>query len=141
MNQTLIEDVRQSVMQSFGDVHGIYYPTTMVNYPNITVVDIEHQVEPFVSISLDLSKVEKAALGDKELLVPGVLEVYFYYREGTGTQDSMIYTDTLNAHLCMQQVGAIYYHAAKPMRVTTFPAWVGTLNYIKFDVSSALACG
>ena len=140
MSQTLLEDVRQSVVGAFKSVQDAYYPTTLVNYPNITVVDLEHQVDPFVSLSLDLSKATRAALADKELLVPGVLEVYFYFREGTGTQESTIYTDKLNEHLCMQQNGAIYYHAVKPMRVTTFPAWVGTLNYIRFDISSALLC-
>jgi hypothetical protein len=136
MSLTLLEDVRKSVIQTFKDVQGLYYPAMSVNYPNLTVVDIEHQADPFVSVSLDLSKVERAALGDKELLVPGVLEVYYYFREGTGTSSALNYTDTLNAYLCMQQIGDIYYHAVKPMNVKTFPAWVGVLNYIRFDISS-----
>lgn len=137
MSQTLLEDVRKSVIQTFSDVQGIYYPDMKVGYPNWNIVDIEHQVDPFAKVSLDLSKAERAALGDTEQLVPGVLEVYYYFREGTGTSAATKYTDVLNAHMCMQQVGDIYYHAVKPMNVKTFPAWVGVLNYIKFDISSA----
>ena len=137
MSLTLLEDVRASVLGAFQTAHAVGYAATKVNYPNLVVVDLEHQRDPFVSVELDLSKVEKAALGDTELLVPGVLQVYFYYREGTGTSGAFSYTDSLNTNLCMQQHGAIYYHVVKPMPVTTFPAWVGLLNYIKFDVSAS----
>jgi len=137
MSLTLLEDVRQAVISAFQTAHAVSYSATKVNYPNLVVVDLEHQVAPFVSVELDLSKVTRAALADTELLVPGVLQVYFYYREGTGTSGALRYTDSLNTNLCMRQHGAIYYHAVKPMPVTTFPAWVGLLNYIKFDLNKA----
>jgi hypothetical protein len=137
MSLTLLEDVRQSVIGAFQTAHAVSYSATKVNYPNLVVVDLEHQAAPFVSVELDLSAVTKAALGDSELLVPGVLQVYFYYRQGTGTLDAFKYTDSMNANLCMRQIGSVYYHAVKPIPVTTFPAWVGMLNYIKFDVSAS----
>ena len=73
MSQTLLEDVRQSVVGAFKSVQDTYYPTTLVNYPNITVVDLEHQVDPFVSLSLDLSKATQAALADKVLIVAMIM--------------------------------------------------------------------
>jgi len=138
MSQTLLEDVRKSVMTAFQTAHAVSYSTTKVNYPNLMIVDIEHQRDPFVTLHLDLSKVERAAMGDSELLVPGALSVYFYFREGTGTSAAMTYTDMLNSRLGMKHIGHVYYHVVKPIDVITFPGWVGVLNYIKFDVSRSV---
>ena len=135
-----LEDVRQEVIgaiQSFQETH---YPTMKVNYPNFTVVDIEHQKDPFIKVELDFKDIEQAAIGERELLVPGILRVYFYYREGQGMSGAYSYTDALNTYLGMTQVGAIWYHVAKPMNIKTFPGWEGCLNTIKFDVVKGLVC-
>ena len=138
MSQVLLEDVRQAVMTDFKAVHTAYYPTIKVDYPNLRVVDIETQRDPFVKLSLDLSGIERAALGESELLVPGELSVYFYFREDTGTSAATKYTDMLNTYLGLKQVKFIFYHEAKPFNIKTFPGWLGVLNYIKFDVSRSV---
>lgn len=135
-----LEEVRQAVIGNFQTVHEAQYPTTLAEYPNFSVVDIEHQKEPFVKVELDLKDIEQAAIGERELLVPGVLRVYFYYREGQGMSGAYSYTDALNTYLGMTQIGAIWYHAAKPMNIKTFPGWEGCLNTIKFDVVKNLVC-
>jgi len=138
MSFTKLEDVRQEVIGAFKGVHDAHYPATKVNYPNFVVVDLEHQVDPFVSVALDLSLASRAAIGDNEMIVPGLLLVYYYFREGTGSAGSFGYTDMLNQYLCMQQIGSIAYGAAKPMSIRSFPVWDGLLNYIKFDICSTV---
>lgn len=133
---TSIEEVRQEVISAFKTVHDAHYSATLVNYPNIVVVDIEHQTAPFVSVELDLTKITKAALGEKELLVPGMLFVYFYYRIGTGMAGAYNYTDMLNTYLGQEQVGALYFHEAVPVEVQSFPGWKGLMHTMRFDVSS-----
>lgn len=138
MSQTLLNDVRVAVMSAFQAAHTTTYPLIKVDYPNVSVVDIEHQTDPFVRLHLDLSGIERAAMGDLELLVPGMLSVYFYYKEGTGTLASTQYTDMLNARLGLHQIGHLFFHVVKPIEIKTFPGWVGTMNYIKFDVSRSV---
>lgn len=133
-----LEEVRQTVIGSFKTVHEAHYPSMLVNYPNFVVVDIEHQKNPFISVELDLKDVEQSAIGERDLLVPGTLRVYFYYRVGQGMSGAYSYTDTLNNYIGMSQIGAIWYHAAKPMTVKTFPGWEGCMNTIKFDVVKGL---
>lgn len=135
-----IEEVRQESLIAFKAVHDANFPSTLVNYPNHVVVDIEKQSDPFVSVSLDLTGMERAAIGEREILVPGSLNVYFYYRTGTGTSDAYTYSDMLNQYLGMTQVGALQFRAVQLITVQTFPEWEGLLNTIRFDVVKALAC-
>lgn len=138
MSLTLLDDVRAAVISNFKTVHDTYFPAMKVNYPNLNVVDLERQVDPFVSLYLDLSKLQRAALGEKELLVPGSLYVSFYFKENTGTKASSQYTDMLNNALGMKQVGFIYYREVRPMEIKTFPGWVGTMNHLMFDVNRSV---
>jgi hypothetical protein len=135
-----LDEVRQEVVAAFKQVHDANYPTTLVNYPNLIVVDIENQVDPFVSVDLDLSETERSAVGEKELLVPGNLNVIFYYRENTGTTSSWQYADMLNTNLGMSQVGALQFHPVKPMNIKTFDGWDGLMCTVRFDVVKELSC-
>lgn len=137
---TLLNDVRQEVITAFTDAHQAHYPTTKVNYPNLMIVDIEHQVDPFVSVELDTSRLEQAALGENELLVPGILYIYFYFQKGTGTAHAYDYTDMLNQYLGMQHIGAIYYEAVRPISIETFPGWIGFMNVVRFQISKETVC-
>lgn len=131
---TALNDVRSAVISAFKTVHDAHAPTVKVNYPNLVVVDIEHQTDPFVTLSLDTQGITRAALGETELLVPGFLFVYYYFLENTGTASAYSYTDMLNTYLCMRQVGSIAYGPARPIMIETFPGWKGFMNSIKFDV-------
>jgi len=135
-----LEEVRQAVIGNIQSVHETHYPTTKANYPNFSVVDLEHQKDPFIKVELDLKDVEQAAIGERELSVPGILRVYFYYREGQGMSGAYSYTDMLNTYLGMSQIDAVWYHAAKPMIIKTFPGWEGCMNTIKFEVVKSLVC-
>jgi len=132
-----LEEVRQTVIGAFQTIHEAH-SSLLVNYPNFVVVDIEHQKDPFISVELDLKDISQAAIGERELLIPGILRVYFYYRDGQGSSGSYSYTDMLNTYLGMTQIDAIWYHAAKPMTVKTFPGWLGTMNTLRFDVVKGL---
>ncbi len=135
-----IEEVRQEVTAAFKAIHDANYPTILVNYPNFVVVDIERQEDPFVSLELDLSQLERSAIGERELLIPGVLHVNHYFREGTGTSSTTLYTTMLNEYLGMTQVGALQFQVARPISIQTFPGWLGTMNSIGFDVVPSLSC-
>ena len=120
---TSLDEIRQAVVAAFKAVHEAYYPTTPVNYPGWAVVDVERQTEPFVSLELDLTGIDQAALGETELRVPAAIMVYFHYREGKGMSGSLLYTDMLNAYLGQTQVGSIRYQVAKPIQVSLLKGW------------------
>jgi len=130
----LLEEVRQTVVGAFKTVHDAHYPTTLVNYENFSVVDIEHQEAPFVNLELNFSSTDQAAMGVREIYVSGILSATFYYQEGHGRQGALSYTDMLNQYLCMQSFDGVHYRAVKPYQVVTFPGWVGTMNNIQFEL-------
>ena len=106
----------------------------LVNYPNILVVDIEHQLDPFVSVDLEFRDTSRAAMGEREIYGHGALIVYYYFQDNTGTAGATQYADFLNANIAMQEVGSIAYQAVKCVDIRTFPGWVGKMNTIVFDV-------
>jgi len=55
-----LEEIRQVVTQEFKTAHDLAYPNILVNYPNFLVVDIEHQVQPFVNINIDFGETSRA---------------------------------------------------------------------------------
>ncbi len=135
-----LEEVRQVVMTTFKSVHDVYYPTMLVNYPNFVVVDLEHQIDPFITVELDFDKTPQAALGEKEINVHGTLIVYFYYRIGTGMSGAYDYTDTLNEYLGMSLIDSIKYQAVSVNNIVSFPGWEGVMNSVVFDVVKGLEC-
>lgn len=135
-----LEEVRQSVMTTFKTAHQANYPTTLVNYPNLVVVDLEHQKDPFVSLRLSLSDTSRTAIGEEEIYVNGTLEVYFYYREGTGTAHAANYTDMLNTTISMNIFDSLGYREVKPINIKSFPGWEGCLNSIEFDLVAGPTC-
>ncbi len=135
-----LDDVREETLTVFKAVHDAYHPTVLVNYPNFVVVDIENQEDPFVSVELSMVNSVQAAMGEREILVPGTLTATYYFREGKGLSSAYVYTDTLNNYIGMTQVGALYFHAVQPMDVQTFPGWKGVMNSIRFDVVKELLC-
>jgi len=135
-----LEEVRQSVVAAFKDVHDTHYSSTLVNYPNFTVVDLEHQTDPFVNVELDFTNTEQAALGEKEIYVHGILYVTFYFRDGSGMSGAYSYTDMLNQYLGMSVFNSIGYQAAKVINIQTFPGWQGSMNQIPFDIVTEANC-
>ena len=129
-----LEEVRQVVIGAFKTAHGVSYSTTLVNYPNFVVVDIENQVDPFVSVELDLRKVERSSIGEKDTWIEGTVSAIFYFREGKGSSGSLEYTDMLNNSIAMETINNIYYDVIRPLNVVTFPGWKGVMNDIKFKV-------
>lgn len=134
---TLLNEVRHEVISAFQGVHEAHYPDIKVNYPNLNIVDIEHQKDPFVTIVLDLSASQRAALGETELLVPGYLFVYYFFLKNTGTSGAYGYVDMLNTYIGMQQIGPITYDAVQPTSVESTPGWNEMMCAIRFDISSA----
>ena len=137
---TSLDEVRQAVVGAFQAIHEVHYPSTKVNYPDFDVVDLENQEQPFVNLELDFSAVSQAAMGENELEVPCMFLVTFYYRPGRGSAEALKYTDMLNEYLCMSQIEYIYYGPAVPIPVTTFPGWQGSMNTIKFHLTSFVPC-
>ncbi len=135
-----LETVRQTIASNFQTAHTVGYSTTLVNYPNLVVVDLERQEDPFVSVEIELERTPQAAIGEREILVHGDLRAYFYYRIGTGTSDSLTYADALNEQLGMQLLGEIYFQAVQTMRVHTFPGWEGLMCMFSFDVVAGIDC-
>lgn len=139
---TSLDEVRIAVIRAFRAVHQANYPTTKVNYPDHLVVDLEHQSEPFISVEIDLTGVTHASMGEKDILVPGILHVIHYSREGTGTSQGLKYLDMLNGDdgLALKQVGEIFFNVAKPIPVKTFPEWKGLMCSMRFDLSKGTIC-
>lgn len=135
-----LEDVRQSVITTFKSYHDAINPTVLVNYPNYTVVDIERQKDPFVNVELDLNDTPRAALGEKEILVRGVLHVYYYFRDGSGMAGAYEYADSLNQYISMSLVDSVQYEEVKGYDIQTFPGWKGRLNSIKFNIVDQNVC-
>ena len=129
-----LEEVRQVVTREFKLAHEAAYPTMLVNYPNFLVVDIEHQVDPFINISIDFGDTSRAAMGEREIMGQGTLVVIFYYKEGGGTSGAYSYTDFLNTALSMQELNSLYYSAASTIPIQTFPGWKGIMNRLAFEV-------
>lgn len=136
----LFDEVRREVFAAIKAAHEANYPAMKANYPNLTVVDIEHQEDPFISVELDLSGVRRTALGEREMLVPGRVDVNYYYREGTGSSGAWAYADTLNDILGMVQIGSILFRNVQPIQIQTFPGWKGLQCGLMFDIVPALAC-
>lgn len=133
------DEIRQEVMAAFKIVHEAN-STLLVNYPNHTVVDIERQADPFISLELDFSQHTRSALGEREILAPSFLRIYFYYREGTGMSSAYKYTDMINQYLSMSQVGALQFGENQVLNIQTFPGWLGVMNTLRFDIVPALSC-
>lgn len=133
-----LEEVRREVVGMFKRVHETFYSEIKVNYPDYVIIDIERQKDPFVSVDIDLSGVKRAAYGEREILVPGHLEVFFYSRLNTGMAESLKYTDMLTENLSQLQVGSVCYGALSPRQVQTFPDWKGVKNVIRFDIVAPL---
>jgi len=135
-----LEEVRQSIISTFKGIHDAGYSSTLVNYPNYVVVDLEHQRDPFVSVELETAKIDKGGVGEREIFVRGILRVYYYYRDGTGVANAYTYTDYLNNYLSMTLVGAIQYEAIDVLNVVSFPGWKGCMNSVPFSVVKGLNC-
>jgi len=128
-----LEEVRQTVVAAFKTAHEVSYSATLVNYPNFVVVDLERQVEPFVSLELDI-KAERSSIGEKILWVEGTLSPIFYYRDGKGYSGAVEYTDMLISSLSMKTIDNVYYDVVMPLNIITFPGWKGLMNNIKFKI-------
>ena len=135
-----VDQVRIELVSAFKAVHEANYPSVPANYPNLTVVDIERQRDPFVSVDIDITNMMQAALGERELLVPGFLNVYYYLRTGTGTTLAYQYTDMLNEYLGMTQIGALRFRPVVLRKIQTFPGWEGFMNSLQFDVVQSVTC-
>ncbi len=129
-----LEDVRKSVMSTFHAAHIINYSATPVNYPNLLVVDIEHQLDPFVSVDLEFRNTSRASLGEREIFVNGALIVYYYCQDNTGSTAAMQYSDFLNDSIAMRVIDSVAYQAVQVVDIVTFPGWVGKMNTLVFDV-------
>jgi len=134
-----VEEVRQEILTAFKTIHDAN-SSYLVNYPNLKIVDIERQRDPFVEVELDFTGITHAAIGEKEILIPGFFNVYFNYRNGTGTSASTLYTDILNQHLSLEQFGDIQFGENKPMSVEFIPGWQGVMNNIRFDITQNPSC-
>ncbi len=134
-----LEEVRQVVTAEFKNVHEAH-SSLPVNYDNYSVVDPEHRKDPFIKFELRFLQTPRVALGERDLFVEGDLMITFYYREGSGGQGRLVYTDMLNENLGMKTLNGIYYGAFQPLTVITFPGWVGTMNKCRFVVSGELSC-
>ena len=129
-----LEDIRQSVMGTFQTAQAGVYPSMLVNYPNIIVVDIEHQLDPFISVDLEFRDISRAAMGEREIFGHGALIVYYYFQDNTGTSAALQYADFLNANIAMQEINSVAYQAVQSIDIRTFPGWAGKMNTIIFDV-------
>ena len=128
-----LEEVRQVVIGAFKTAHGVSYSTTLVNYPNFVVVDLERQEDPFVSLELSI-KPERAAVGEMDTWIEGTVSVIYYFREGQGSSGAYEYTDMLNNSLAMETINDVYYDVIQPFNVVSFPGWKGVMNEMKFKV-------
>lgn len=135
-----LEEVRQTAIGHFNTAHNVSYAGTLVNYPNLVVVDLEHQVVPFVSVEINFRNTSQSELGQKEILAQGELVAYFYVRDGEGSAAGLRYADELNELLGMELKGEIYYQAASVLDVVTFPGWKGKMIAFKFDVVRGVDC-
>jgi len=135
-----LEEVRQTVISSFQAIHEVYYPSTLVDYPNYQVVDIERQTAPFIKVELMFDETPRAALGERDILVKGTLYAYFYFRKGAGLSGAYSYTDMLNEYLAMTLTAGIQYQAVRTVNIENFPGWKGVMNGITFDVVSGPDC-
>jgi len=127
-----LNDVRKSLLSAFQSFHEANYPELKVNYPNLVVVDIEHQLDPFISLEIHFDNLDQATLHDDELEITGRFVVYYYFRFGKGTQGALEYTDALNQQFCQRIVGELWLRPARPYNISTFPGWSGVLNSIPF---------
>ncbi len=135
------EYVRQKIIAMFKTAHDANYPSTLVNYPNFIVVDLDHQKDPFASVHLSIERQTKQlALGVKELHVIGMLSVSYYFLEGKGLSGAYSYVDMLNTAIGLKNVDGIVYSMADPVNIKTFPGWEGLLSNISFQVPMGADC-
>ena len=137
---TAINDIRDSVLGVFKVAHLAEYSTTLVNFPNKVVVDIEKQKDPFVSVDLDFERIEQSALGEDDILAIGALQVYFYFREGTGVMEAFKYYDSISAAIANQVNDSLFFEPAQIITVQTFPGWVGKMCTFRFQLVEGVSC-
>ncbi len=134
------EEVRQVGIAAYNDVHVVSFPTIPVNYPDRIVVDLEHQVDPFVSVELEFNPASQTALGERELFVSGFLRLYHYTKDGTGTSASLVYVDDVNEELALKNINNVWFGAPDILDVVSFPGWKGKLVGLEFKVSDGVSC-
>ncbi len=127
------EIIRQKVIAAFKTIHEANYPSTLCNYPNFTVVDFEHQIEPYVTVEIDINPGKQLEIGSTDTFPTGLLSVYFYYPAGKGLSGACSYTDMLMTEMGLNNLNGIQYGPVSPVPVN-FQGWPGKLNMIKFNV-------
>jgi hypothetical protein len=128
----MFEDFRTKVMTVYSTLHGVAYPTVLVNYPNRINYDPEGHTDPFVIFSIVFNKTRQLSLGQRDLQLSGRLLLHYLFRPGTGSKQSAQYSDFILDKIALRTLSGIVFQELTPYTDSKLEGWDGTLNVVPF---------
>jgi hypothetical protein len=126
------EEFRETVVAKFQTVHTAAYPTTLVDYPNRIIVDVEHQKNPWVSLELVINSHKQLCFGQSFTRISGWFYVATFVRSGEGTKWQTQYTDFLDQNFSLKVIDEITFKEIVPLPGVSYPAWHAVRNMLPF---------
>jgi hypothetical protein len=126
------EEFRETIMAAFKAAHEAQYLTTLVDYPNRPIVDIETQSTPWVRLELAINTNKQMCFGSDITRVTGWLYITSYVQTGEGTKWQTQYTDFLDSSFSLKVISGITFREIVPLPGVTYPAWHASRNVLPF---------
>jgi len=126
------EEFRETIIGLFQTAHSGSYPTTLVDYPNRPVVDIEAQKLPWVRVELAINNQKQLCFGQSFTRVSGWLYVATNVLTGDGTKWQTQYTDFLDTNFSLKVLEEITFKEIVPLPGVSYPAWHTVRNVLPF---------
>ena len=105
---------------------------TEVNYPKRFVTDVEHAVNPFITIEITFS-LKGIDLTQTSFRVKGDLIFNYFGRANNGTKIFTDFTDKLAEFFNCQTLDTIHFYEVNPYSNKNIPGFDGEMNIIPFQ--------
>ena len=139
-----LDEVRGIIITKFLTAHNKEHSSVLVDLPNLPIVDIDNQKEPWIKVELYLPNTELACLEgeDFEVDIDGRFYVTYYAPKGAGTKAMSQYTDMLITEMGLQLTEGISFGPVQtsPVWNMNLKNWEGNMNTLTFFTVANKMC-
>lgn len=132
MTMTPFESTRVKLYALIESFKSANYPTTELNYPKRFITDVEHAVNPFITVELTFSLLG-LDLTQTVFRVKGDLVFNYFGRANNGTKIFTDFTDKLTEYFACKTLDTIHFYEFNPYPNKNIPGFDGEMNIVSFQ--------
>jgi len=131
MTMTPYESTRNKLYTLINTFHQANYSTTEINYPKRFITDVEHAVNPFITVEFSMN-LKGRELSYTCYRLGGQLALNYFARANSGSKIFTDFTDKMTDFFNCKTLDTITFFEVVPYSNKNIPGFDGEMNIVSF---------